>query len=119
MRGDRVTANLPSRDLSATAVFYGQLGFEVAYQGADWLILERGDLELEFFPHPELDPAASWHSACIWVEDLQSLFEAWGKASLPIEGVPRLTPPQPMPSGLQMFALIDPDGNLLRCLELD
>lgn len=113
---DRITANLPSRDFAATIAFYGRLGFEVAYQDRQWLILERGPLELEFFPYPDLDPASSSFSACIRVDDLASLHRAFAAAGLPAHGIPRLEPIRPIVDGLLMFGLIDPDGSLLRGL---
>jgi catechol 2,3-dioxygenase-like lactoylglutathione lyase family enzyme len=116
---DRATANLPSRDLDATAAFYGTLGFEVGFKDDGWMILERGSLELEFFPMPDLDPAESWFSACLRVDDLDGLYAAFQQAGLPGDAgsIPRLTPPRNEPYGLRMFALIDPDGSLIRCID--
>lgn len=116
---DRITANLPARNLDETTTFYAALGFQVGYKGEDWMIMRRGDLELEFFPHPGLDPSSSWHSACVRVADLDGLRRAWSEAGLPAHGVPRLAQPEDQPSGLRMFALVDPDGSLLRCFRLD
>jgi len=115
---DRITANLPSRDYDATIAFYGRLGFSVGYRSADWLILDRGPLEIEFFPHPGLDPAASWFSACVRVADLDGLRAVWVAAGVPEgeRGLPRITPVAPLPVGPRMFCLVDPDGSLLRCL---
>lgn len=113
---DRITANLPSRDFDATERFYAALGFETAYKGEDWMILTRAALELEFFPHPGLQPEESWFSACVRVVDLDALYDAWSRAGLPAEGIPRLTAPKLEPFGLRMFALIDEDGSLLRCI---
>ncbi len=56
---DQATPNLPSRDFAATAGFYAALGFDEAWRDAGWMILRRGDLLLEFFRYPDLDPAAS------------------------------------------------------------
>jgi catechol 2,3-dioxygenase-like lactoylglutathione lyase family enzyme len=115
---DRITANLPSRDFDATIAFYGRLGFEVAYRDDHWLILERGALELEFFPYPDLDPASSSFSACIRVDDLDWLYADFCRAGLSTDprATPRLTPPEQRPGIPRMFALVDPDGSLLRCL---
>jgi catechol 2,3-dioxygenase-like lactoylglutathione lyase family enzyme len=113
---DRVTANLPARSFEQTARFYGALGFAVAFRDAGWMILRSGELEVEFFPHPELDPAISWFSACVRVADPDALHRRWSDAGLPPAGIPRLTSPQDEPFGARMFALVDPDGSLLRCL---
>jgi len=116
---DRITANLPSRDLKKTAAFYGALGFVVGFKDDGWMILNRGSLELEFFPMPELDPKQSWFSACVRVDDLDALYEAFKAAGLneDCRGIPRLTAPKLEPFGLRMFALVDLDGSLLRCID--
>lgn len=121
MPGDRVTANLPSRDFGTTAAFYAALGFDCDYRDETWMILSRGPLEIEFFPAPTLDPAESWHSACIRVQDLDALWTAFQTARLSRDprSIPRLTPPREIMPGLRMFALVDCDGSLLRCLGED
>ena len=102
--------------IAETERFYAALGFGRAFRDAGWMILSRGPLEIEFFAHPGLDPAASWFSACVRVADVDALHGAWAGAGLPAEGVPRLTGLRDEPSGFRMFALIDPNGSLLRCL---
>jgi hypothetical protein len=116
---DRITANLPARDFALTAAFYARLGFVEEYRDHGWMILSRGDLELEFFPHPELDPRTSWFSACVRVDDPDSLLADWQGVGLPGEAtaIPRLTGffrQEPAP---RMFALVDPDGSLLRVID--
>lgn len=115
--GDRVTANLPSRDFDTTAAFYKALGFTVGFRGDEWMIISRGPLEIEFFPLRH-DPRKSCFSACVRVGDLDALYAAFSRT--PVSGdcrdIPRLTPPE-MAGGLRMFALVDPDGSLLRCID--
>ena len=113
---DRITANLPARSLDATAAFYARLGFDPAFKDGGWMILRRGALEVEFFPNPDLDPATSAASACVRVADLDRLHAEWLTAGLPAQGVPRMTIPRDGPFGFRIFALVDEDGNLLRCL---
>jgi catechol 2,3-dioxygenase-like lactoylglutathione lyase family enzyme len=113
---DRGTANLPARSFDETAAFYEALGFSIGFRDEGWMILHRGDLEIEFFPHPELDPATSWFSACVRVADVDLLHAEWQKARLPADGIPRITRPEDMAHGLRIFALVDPNGSLLRCL---
>lgn len=116
---DRVTANLPSRDLDATSTFYRALGFTVNFKDEGWMILSRGSLKIEFFPMPQLDPKKSWFSACIRVDDLDALYAAFQSAGLKDDcrSIPRLTPPKLESFGLRMFALVDLDGSLLRCID--
>nr|MDP9415902.1 bleomycin resistance protein [Pseudomonadota bacterium] len=71
---DRSTPNLPSRDLEATSSFYARLGFAEGWRSDGWMILERGGLMLEFFPHPGLDPAQSWFSCCLRLGDLAGFY---------------------------------------------
>jgi len=114
---DRITANLPAIDLAATERFYAKLGFESEFRDSSWMIPSRGMLEIEFFPCPDLDPHQSSFSACIRVARLDDLYRDWQPAGLPVQGIPRFTPPKLEPLGLRMFALVDPNGSLLRCIE--
>jgi catechol 2,3-dioxygenase-like lactoylglutathione lyase family enzyme len=119
---DRATANLPSRDFAVTAGFYGALGFKTGFRDDGWMILVRGSVELEFFPMPQLKPKESWFSACLRVDDIDELYVAFLAAadasgvSRSTTAIPRLTPPVLEPFGLRMFALVDPDGSLIRCI---
>ncbi len=113
---DRITANLPSRDLDATERFYRRLGFISSFKDDRWMVLRRGPLELEFFPYPDLDPTTSSFSACVRVDDVDAIHAAWLAAALPHEGIPRLTPPRDEAWGLRQAILIDLDGSLLRIL---
>lgn len=116
---DRATPNLPSRDLDKTAEFYQALGFKVRFKDEGWMILDRGPLELEFFPVPGLDPAKSWFSVCFRVDDLDTLYRDFVAAGLSdnCEDIPRIAAPRVEPFGLRLFALVDPDGSLIRCID--
>ncbi len=116
---DRITANLPSRDFSATEAFYAALGFTRSWRDDGWMILTRGPLVLEFFPHPEIDPRSSWFSACIRVDDPDALLAEWRGAGLPSDrkAIPRLTGFFKAGAAPRMFALVDPDGSLLRVID--
>ena len=116
---DFAAPNLPSRSLTATAAFYGALGFECVWRDKGWMILERGTLLLEFFSHPGLDPAASWFSCCLRLDDLEGFYAALAAAGIPEQGdgLPRLHPPREERSGMTVAALVDPDGTLLRLIQ--
>ena len=108
---------LPARDFATTARFYQTLGFSVVsqYQPPDaYLILRQGDVELHFFPHFDLDPAASYAGCYIRVRDVEAWFEAAQRVGLPMAGIPRLIALQDRPWGMREFAVIDPNGSLLR-----
>jgi catechol 2,3-dioxygenase-like lactoylglutathione lyase family enzyme len=110
---------LPSRDFEATARFYEKLGFAESWRDSGWLILERGDLTLEFFLHPELDPAANWFSCCFRLDDVNAFFAVVLAAGVPeaTEGWPRAHRPKPEPWGGLVGALIEPDGTLIRLIQ--
>lgn len=115
---DQATPNLPSRSFDQTERFYARLGFAREWRDDGWLILERGSMVLEFFPHPDLDPAANWFSCCLRIDDLDGLveqIEAAGVAEAQ-EGWPRLHRPTVEPSGERIGYLIDEDGTLLRLI---
>ena len=116
---DRITANLPARSTDNTAAFYERLGFTVGFKDDGWLIVNRGALELEFFAHPDLEPRTSNFSACLRVDDLDALYNAFKEAGLPEDcwSIPRLTAPEVEPHGMRIFALVDLDGSLLRCID--
>jgi catechol 2,3-dioxygenase-like lactoylglutathione lyase family enzyme len=114
---DRITANLPARDFNETAAFYQRLGFEVDFRDDGWMMMSRGPLDLEFFSYPDLDPFQSSFSACVRVAALDALYSEWSTLALPTQSIPRLQgPPWAITDDLRMFALIDPNGSLLRCL---
>ncbi len=116
---DRTVPTLPSRDLDATAAFYEKLGFVESYRDAGWLIVSRGELALEFFPHRDLDPTTSDHQANLRVDDLDALHTAFAHSGVShaVTGIPRLTPIEPQPWGARAAFLIDLDGTMLRLIE--
>lgn len=115
----RISANLPSRDFDATLAFYTRLGFTLGYRGDNWMILERDGQQVEFFPHPDLDPRQSWFSACLRGPDIDALFGEWSALDLPEDNqsIPRIGPPISLPDAPRMFTLIDPDGTLWRVMD--
>lgn len=115
---DRATPNLPSRDFAVTSGFYEAIGFVEQFRDQGWMILARGDLVLEFFPCPDLDPATSSFGSCLRLDDLDAFFELCVAAGIPLtqRGWPRLHAPRMDESGLRIGALIDPDCSLLRLI---
>jgi len=107
---------LPARDLAATSAFYERLEFEqTGLWPGEYLIVSRGEVWLHFFSSPALDPWSSDSGCYVYVEDADALFAEFGALSLPDQGIPRLHgPPKDTDYGLREFALVDPDGNLLR-----
>lgn len=116
---DRANPALPARDLAAAAAFYGRFGFEVVHHDDTWLRLRRGSLELEFFPHPHLDPAASDHQCVVRVADLPSLHAEIVAAGVEQRdaGIPRITAVATQLWGQRAAFLVDLDGTQLALVE--
>lgn len=117
---DVATPNLPSRDFGVTSQFYGELGFAETWRDAGWMILKRGDLILEFFSYPDFDPASSSFGSCVRMEDVAPLFEAIIAAGVPeaTTGRPRAHRPKLESWGGLVGAMVDPDGNLIRLVQV-
>jgi len=118
---DHATPNLPAIDFEQTSRFYRSLGFEQGWRDEGWMILQRGGLILEFFPHPELKPSESWFSCCLRLDDLDAFHSACRAAGVSdtCSGVPRLGDPQIEASGLRIAYLVDPNGSLIRLIQND
>ena len=116
---DHATPNLPSRDFSVTAAFYGGLGFVEGWRDAGWMILTRNGATLEFFPYPDLDPLTSSFGCCLRLDDLDAFYAVAVSAGIAESdfGHPRLKPPTVEHSGMRIAYLIDPDGTLVRLVQ--
>jgi catechol 2,3-dioxygenase-like lactoylglutathione lyase family enzyme len=106
---------LPSRSLGDTLAFFRRLGFDgEIHSFGDYAILRRGLVELHFFTHRDLRPSES-HAGCyIRVKDVESIYREFASAQLPRRGIPRQDVLEDKPWGMREFAVVDPDGNLLR-----
>lgn len=107
---------LPCRSVNATVAFYRRLGFEGSPHAfnSDYAILRRGAVELHFFTHKDLLPAESSAGCYIRVLDVESIYRSFSSSQLPHTGIPRMEALEDKPWGLREFAVVDPDGNLLR-----
>lgn len=116
---DVATPNLPSRDLDATEAFYTSFGFERVYRDDGWLILRRGDLQLEYYPAPDLDPYATSAMCCLRVADVDELYDAIRRSGVEegSVGMPRLHPVERQDWGMRAGALVDLDGVQLTLIE--
>ncbi|MGQ9365920.1 bleomycin resistance protein [Azospirillum sp. A39] len=116
VRFDRVAPILPVRDVAAALARYRRLGFAAQAYGdgttatPDYGFLAWGTVTLHLVRVPDLDPARSASACYLYVDDADALHAAWQAAGA--EG--RLIAPVDTPYGLREFALVDPDGNLLR-----
>jgi len=96
--------------------FYRRLGFERGAHASDerYAILRRGPAELHFFTHEDLVPAESFAGCYLRVSDVDGVHRAFAAAQLPRARNPRMDALEDKPWGLREFAVVDPDGNLLR-----
>jgi catechol 2,3-dioxygenase-like lactoylglutathione lyase family enzyme len=110
---------LPARDLHATLAFYSRLGFEL--RGAPieryrYLIVGRGGIELHFWESPDVDPLSTDASCYLHVTDADALHREWEEIGIPDDAATgsRLMAVQETDYGMREFAVVDPNGNLLR-----
>ena len=113
---DLAIPTLPSRSVDATVAFYRRLGFEggAHEENNEYAILRRGAVEIHFFTHRELVPAESSAGCYIRVLEVESIYRAFASSQLPRTGIPRMDTLEDKPWGLREFAVVYPDGNLLR-----
>lgn len=113
---DQAVPILPSRSVAATVAFYRAIGFAGGphEDNPTYAILRRGSIELHFFTHQELEPDKSFAGCYIRVAQVAPLYDAVVQVGLPTQGIPRLVALEDKPWGMREFAIIDPDGNLLR-----
>lgn len=113
------TPILPSADFQRTAGFYETLGFKLLGQwDGEYLILSIGNLELHFFFAPSHEPASSDFMAYLRSPDTKALFSHYATLGHPLGcfGAPRIQGP---PDEEGEFAVVDPDGTLLRIGKLN
>lgn len=111
---------LPSRDLHATLAFYRRLGFE--NRGAppeqwDYLIVGRGTIELHFFLDRDVDPLTTSAGCYLRLEDVDAVYAEWLSLGIeydPATGSRLQGPVEETDYGMREFALVDPNGNLIR-----
>ena len=87
---DRATPNLPSRNFDVTERFYHSIGFKTTWRDMGWMILQRGKLSLEFFPHPTLEPLQSSFSCCLRLDDLDAFYAGTRTAAALYEELAKL-----------------------------
>jgi catechol 2,3-dioxygenase-like lactoylglutathione lyase family enzyme len=100
---------LPSSDLARSEAFYAYLGFRVLSRTQDYLRVLHGTIELHLFLADDLDPLRNSAGCYFRVADPESLRRTWRR-----DGVACLEVPESDGYGLTRFALVDPDGNVLR-----
>ncbi|HCT8659801.1 TPA: GNAT family N-acetyltransferase [Pseudomonas aeruginosa] len=111
---ERAIPTFPCRDLDSASAFYQSLGFHLGARYPTYAILQRGALELHLSLFEALEPKTNCSAAYLRLEDAQALHRQAAALGLGGQGIPRITVLEDQPWGMREFALIDPDGNLLR-----
>jgi catechol 2,3-dioxygenase-like lactoylglutathione lyase family enzyme len=100
---------LPSRDLERSRAYYAFLGFTVLDLADDYLRVGHDGVEVHLYLSPDTDPKENpggWYLRAAEPEELRGKWSA--------DGLECLDVPAPSHYGTTVFALIDPDGNMLR-----
>ncbi|MET9260676.1 hypothetical protein [Amycolatopsis sp. NPDC004079] len=114
---------LPCRSIGDVAPFYEMLGFEITSRQDrpySHLAVRREDLNLHFFGMDGYDPAQSYSTCLVIVEDTSELFEAFAAGmrsvhgKLLVSGIPRMTRPRLRNDRYTGFTVVDPGGNWIR-----
>ncbi|MCR3782998.1 VOC family protein, partial [Pseudomonas aeruginosa] len=111
---ERAIPTFPCRDLDSASAFYQSLGFHLGARYPTYAILQRGALELHLSLFEALEPKTNCSAAYLRLEDAQALHRQAAALGLGGQGIPRITALEDQPWGMREFALVDPDGNLLR-----
>jgi catechol 2,3-dioxygenase-like lactoylglutathione lyase family enzyme len=98
-------AIVPCSDLDASEAFYGKLGFRAVavYEGYRILHDDGGaGVHLTRVPPGSVDPASNAFGIYLYSPDVESLAAGFGCAA------------EAKPWGLREFAVLDPEGTLVR-----
>jgi hypothetical protein len=114
---------LPCPSIDEIASFYEMLGFSVTYRQTrpnPYVALRREDINLHFFGMDDYDPAQSYSTCVVIVQDTGPLFEAFAAGmrsvhgKLLMSGIPRMTRPRLRNDRYTGFTVVDPGGNWIR-----
>ena len=103
---------LPTTSISQATSFYGQLGFQVLHQDAEYAIVKRDAVELHVWLCP--NPSLAENSSCrIQVTDIEALYqECQSKGLLASNATVRHKA-----WGTEEFVVFDPDRVLITFVE--
>jgi uncharacterized glyoxalase superfamily protein PhnB len=103
---------LPANDVLETVRWYeAKLGFQRSflYTQPPYAVVARDGVEIHFSQF-KVDPASNHTTCYLRVTNIDALYEGWRAQGL----VHPQAPLQVKPWGQKEFALVDPNGNLLR-----
>jgi hypothetical protein len=114
---------LPCPSIDEIASFYEMLGFEITYRQTrpnPHVAVRREDINLHFFGMNDFDPAQSYGTCLVIVQDTAPLFEAFAAGmrsvhgKVLVSGIPRMTRPRLRNDRYTGFSVVDPGGNWIR-----
>lgn len=108
-----VHPKLPMRNKAITRDYYvNQLGFDEFGNAdfEDYLMVQKGNIQLHFFAFRELDPKENYGQVYIRTNDIDTLYQTFLDQGIGIHPNGAL---QLKPWGQKEFSLLDPDHNLL------
>jgi catechol 2,3-dioxygenase-like lactoylglutathione lyase family enzyme len=118
---------LPCASMDDTLGFYVALGFKITYQQTrpnTYGVVKYEDIELHFFAMKGVDPANSYSTCLVLVDDADALYKIFAAnlrqhyQKLPVAGIPRITKPNNKNSGGDWrFNVVDTAGNWIRFIQ--
>ena len=113
---------LPCQTIQPVIDFYTALGFGdlPAEEPNPFAVVERGDIDLQFFGMKKYEPSESYSTCYILTDDVDGLYEAFraglmaAYGKIPSRGIPRIGPLKDMSYGVRQFLMTDPGGNCVR-----
>ena len=118
---------LPCADIDEAVAFYEVLGFRRTYRQIrpnPHAVVERGEIGIHLFGMDGFDPAESYGSTIILVEDPDALYAEFAAGirahfgKLLVSGIPRILRPRKRQGTVRGFSVVDPGGNWLRIAKL-
>jgi hypothetical protein len=108
----KVIPRLPAKDLEQTRVFFEKhLQFTTEGVFPDYLIMEKGEIELHFFQFADLDPLSNYAMVYLRMDEgIEEFYADLLRRNVPIH------PNGPLETkawGMKEFAVLDPNNTLL------
>ncbi len=118
---------LPCADIDEAVAFYEALGFRRTYRQVrpnPHAVVELGEIGIHLFGMDGFNPAESYGSTLILVEDPDALYAQFAAGfrakfgKLLVTGIPRILRPRKRQGTVRGFSVVDPGGNWLRVSQL-
>jgi hypothetical protein len=108
----KVIPRLPAKDLEQTRVFFEKhLQFTTEGVFPEYLIMEKGEIELHFFQFADLDPLSNYAMVYLRMDEgIEEFYADLLRRNVPIH------PNGPLETkawGMKEFAVLDPNNTLL------